>query len=66
MLNGGQQSPSTQTELKGRSENGTMPEGQLSRTENPALARLASAVRGRAAGESPENYSRMHHRHNRS
>ena len=66
MPNGSQQSPSSQAAAQGGSENGRVSERQLSASQNPALARLAGAVRGRDADESPESYSRMHHRHNRS
>jgi hypothetical protein len=47
-------------------ENGRLSEGQLTATNNPALARLAGAVRGQSVGNSAESYSRMHNRHNRS
>lgn len=35
-------------------------------SKNPALARLAVEVEKRENGDSAVNYSRMHHRHNRS
>jgi hypothetical protein len=66
MPNDSQQSPSSQAVVQGGSENGRVSEGQLSASRNPALARLAGAVRERGTTDSPENYSRMHHRHNRS
>lgn len=47
------------------SENGRLSENQLTATQNPALARLAGAVRG-SSSDPAESYSRMHHRHNRS
>ena len=37
----------------------------LRATQNPALARVARAVEERESASGPENYSRMHHRHNR-
>lgn len=39
-------------------------EKQLQATGNPALDRVAEALRDRSA-EQLENYSKMHHRHNR-
>jgi hypothetical protein len=46
-------------------ELGRLSDGLLTATHNPALARLAGAVR-QSAGNSAESYSRMHNRHNRS
>jgi hypothetical protein len=66
MPQGIQQSPSGQAAVQGGSENGRVSDTQLSATQNPALARLAGAVRGQSAGDPAESYSRMHHRHNRS
>jgi hypothetical protein len=48
------------------SENGRLSESLLTATNNPALARLAGAVRGQSTSNSAESYSRMHNRHNRS
>lgn len=44
---------------------GRLQESQLMATQNPALARLAGAVQNQAASKGSD-YSRMHHRHNRS
>ncbi len=66
MPQGIQQSPGSQAAVQGGSENGRVSDAQLSATQNPALARLAGAVRGQSAGDPAESYSRMHHRHNRS
>ena len=66
MPNVDEHSASKQTAAQGSSDGGRVSAGQLSGAQNPALARLAGAVRGLSAGESPESYSRMHHRHNRS
>jgi hypothetical protein len=56
----------SQTSIEGGSQNGRVSESQLSASKNPALARLAGAMRGQSSGEATESYSRMHHRHNRS
>ncbi len=66
MPQGIQQSPGSQVMAQGGSENGRVSDTLLSASQNPALARLAGAVRGQSAGDPAESYSRMHHRHNRS
>jgi hypothetical protein len=38
---------------------------KLGTAVNPALARVAQAVQSRDEAGGAENYSRMHHRHNR-
>lgn len=46
---------------------GTISPEQLRASSNPVFARLAQAVEERnASGGEAVNYSRMHHRHNRS
>lgn len=42
------------------------PANRLMATRNPALARLAVTLETQGNATLPENYSRMHHRHNRS
>lgn len=66
MPQGSQQSPSSQPMAADAAQNGRVSQSQLSASSNPALARLAGAVRGQSTGDNAESYSRMHHRHNRS
>lgn len=66
MPQGSQQSASREAAVQGGSENGRLSDNQLAATKNPALARLAGAVRGQSTSDPAESYSRMHHRHNRS
>jgi hypothetical protein len=56
----------SQAAAQGAPQNGRVSESQLSASKNPALARLAGAIRGQSSREATESYSRMHHRHNRS
>lgn len=39
---------------------------ELLSQQNPALARLANAMEKQTSSDVVSNYSRMHHRHNRS
>ena len=66
MPNASQQPSQTSGAAVGDSSNGRLSDGQLAATKNPALARLAGAVRGQSTSDPAESYSRMHHRHNRS
>ncbi len=45
---------------------GTLSPTALRNVSNPAFARLARAVEGRNTKSDAVNFSRMHHRHNRS
>jgi hypothetical protein len=66
MPHGSQQLSADEAVAAGSLENGRLSESQLTGTKNPALARLAGAVRDQSTSDPAENYSRMHHRHNRS
>ena len=66
MPHASQQAPVREVVAQGDPESGRLSESQLAATKNPALARLAGAIRDQSTSDPAESYSRMHHRHNRS
>jgi len=56
--------PPEVTASETRNQSTTTPE-RLEKIPNPAIVRLAAALRERTNEEDTVNYSRMHNRHNR-